>query len=237
MRKLRGWQQIARIEAICLAIALAVITGAGHSIAGAAPLAALDCTGATPAASSSPAASPGAVGATAATPSPIPTQAAAEAEQNPPGDIPDNQAFVTYTSQDGGYSISVPEGWARTENGTNVAFTDKLHAFTVEVRCAEAQPTVETVTNVEVPLLTQHIPAFELVDVKVVDLPAGSAVLVQYRTNSAPDDVTGKQYRLDVDRYEVYAGGKLAVISLAGPAGSDNVDVSNQVSRSFQWTG
>jgi hypothetical protein len=48
--------------------------------------------------------------------------------------------------------------------------------------------------------------------------------------------VTGKQYRLDVDRYELFKNGKVAAISLAVPAGSDNVDVSNLVSRSFQWT-
>ena len=43
----------------------------------------------------------------------VPTQAAAEQEVNPPGDIPDNQAFVPYTSSSGGYTISMPEGWAR----------------------------------------------------------------------------------------------------------------------------
>lgn len=229
----RRWMRSVDVGMLALALCLSTVVSLGLGGTNAAAARTLDCTGATPSAMMAP--PPGSPAA--ATPSPVPTQAAVGAEQNPPGDIPDNQAFVTYTSQDGGYSISVPEGWARTENGTNVAFADKLHTFTVEVGCADTQPTVETVTNVEVPLLTQQIPAFELVGVKTVDLPAGPAVLVQYRTNSAPDDVTGKQYRLDVDRYEVYADGKLAVISLAGPAGSDNVDVSNQVSRSFQWTG
>jgi hypothetical protein len=166
----------------------------------------------------------------------IPTQAAVQPEQNPPGDIPDNQAFVTYTSTAGGYSITMPEGWARTENGSNVQFRDKLHTFTVEIACAVTALTVDSVTQTEVPTLAQQIPAFELVDVKAVNLPAGPAVLVQYRTNSAPDDVTGKQYRLDVDRYEISGNGKVAIVSLAVPAGSDNVDVSNQVSQSFRWT-
>ena len=40
------------------------------------------------------------------------------AEKNPPGDIPDDQVFVAYTSRAGGYSLKVPEGWARTEKGS-----------------------------------------------------------------------------------------------------------------------
>jgi hypothetical protein len=166
----------------------------------------------------------------------IATQAAVEQEQNPPGDIPDNQAFVVYTSAEGGYSISMPEGWARTENGPNVQFQDKLHTFSVEISCATTSPTAATVTQDEIPLLATQIPAFELVSVQDISLPAGPAALIRYRTNSAPDDVTGKQYRLDVDRYETYSNGKLAVITLAVPAGSDNVDVSNLVSQSFRWT-
>ena len=167
---------------------------------------------------------------------PIPTEAVIAAEVNPPGDIPDNQAFVTYTAKDGGYSIAMPEGWARQESGPNVSFEDKLHRFSVEVRCAETAPTIESAQTVEAAALAQQVPAFELVDVTAVDLPAGPGILVRYRTNSAPDEVTGKQIRLDVDRYELFKDGREVVISLAVPAGSDNVDVSNQVSRSFRWT-
>src|SRR4051794_28052892 len=50
----------------------------------------------------------------------VPTQAAVEQEVNPPGDIPDDLAFITYSSSEGGYSIQVPEGWSRTETGANV---------------------------------------------------------------------------------------------------------------------
>jgi hypothetical protein len=157
-------------------------------------------------------------------------------EVSPPGDIPDNQAFVTYTSADGGYNIAMPEGWARQESGPNVNFVDKLHRFAVDVTCVDSAPTAETAKSVDAAQLAQQIPAFELVEIKPVDLPAGPAILIRYRMNSAPDEVTGKQIRLDVDRYEIFKDGRLAAISLAVPAGSDNVDVSNQISRSFQWT-
>jgi hypothetical protein len=167
---------------------------------------------------------------------PIPTEAAIAPEVNPPGDIPDNQAFVTYTSQEGGYAVTMPEGWARKASGPNVSFVDKLHRFSVEVACADAAPTAESAKTVDVAQLAKQEPAFELVDVNPIDLPSGPAILIRYRTNSSPDEVTGKQIRLDVDRYEIFKDGRLAALSLAVPAGSDNVDVSNQVSGSFRWT-
>ncbi len=166
----------------------------------------------------------------------IPTQAAAEQEVNPPGDIPDNQAFVSYTSTAGGYSISMPEGWERTETGPNVQFADKLHVFSVELGCWSGPLTVDTVKATQIPKLAAQISAFELVDVQAVTLPTGDAILIRYRTNSEPDAVTGKQHRLEVDRYELVSNGRLASISLAAPAGSDNVDVSRLVSESFRWT-
>ena len=143
---------------------------------------------------------------------------------------------MSYTSGIGGYSISMPEGWERTEDGANVRFADKLHTFSVDITCWSGPLTIDTVTSTEIPLLTQSIPAFELVDVTAVSLPAGDAVLVRYHANSDPDPVTGKQHRLDVDRYLLVSNGQMAAISLAVPSGSDNVDVSNLVSQSFRWT-
>lgn len=203
----------------------------GVERAAAAPLA---CAAGTPVASV-PTTAP-ATPSSPADAAPLPTKPAARAEVNPPGDIPDTQAFVTYRSADGGYAIAMPEGWARTETGPNVVFADKLHRFTVEVACVDTAPTVESATRIDVAALARQVPAFELVSVEAVDVPAGPAILIRYRANSAPDEVTGKQIRLDVDRYELFKDGRLAAISLAAPAGSDNVDVSNRVSRSFRWT-
>jgi hypothetical protein len=155
-------------------------------------------------------------------------------ENSPPGDIPDNQVFVTYQST-GGYSLDTPEGWARTESGSNVKLTDKLHSIAVDVTSATSAPTVDSVTTNELPTLTTQIEAFEKESVESVDLTSGKSVHVRYLANSAPDSVTGKQVRLEVDRYEIFKGGKLAILSLSAPAGSDNVDVWNQISSSFAW--
>jgi len=177
--------------------------------------------------SSAPTQNPG--GSSQPGPSPV-TQ-----EQNPSGDIPDNQVFVSYHSDAGGYSLDIPEGWARSETGPNVSFVDKLDSIKVEITSGSAAPTVQSVTDSDVPQLEQQVEAFEKVEITAVGLPAGQAVRIRYRANSAPDSVTGKKVRLEVDRYELFKDGKLAAISLAAPAGSDNVDVWKQISSSFKW--
>jgi hypothetical protein len=164
------------------------------------------------------------------------TQAApVEEENNPPGDIPDDQAFVPYHSDAGGYTLDTPEGWARAEDGANVSLSDKLLSISVKITPADAAPTVDSATADEVPALSSQVEAFDLVKVEPADLPSGPAILVRYQSNSAPDPVTGKQVRLEVDRYEIFKDGQLAILSLSAPAGSDNVDVWRQISRSFTW--
>ena len=48
-----------------------------------------------------------------------------------PGDIPDDQAFVTYTWPDGTFSVDVPEGWTRDEAAEIVTFTDKYNTIAI----------------------------------------------------------------------------------------------------------
>jgi hypothetical protein len=131
--------------------------------------------------------------------------------------------------------MDTPEGWARTESGSNVKFSDKLHNISVDVTNTSSAPTVDSVTTDELPTLATQVEAFEKQNVESVDLPSGKAVRVRYLANSAPDSVTGKQVRLEVDRYEFFKNGELAVLTLSAPAGSDNVDVWNQISSSFAW--
>jgi hypothetical protein len=175
-------------------------------------------------------------------PRPLPagTSAAAQAsplapENSPAGDIPDNQAFVSYHPTAGGYSLQVPEGWARSESGTDVSFVNKFNSITVGVTASAAAPTVDSVTANELPRLQQQVEAFEQVEVVALDLPAGKALRIRYRSNSAADAVTGKRVRLETDRYELFKNGKIAALSLSAPAGSDNVDVWKQISESFAW--
>ncbi|MEA2827216.1 MAG: hypothetical protein QOG43_1655 [Actinomycetota bacterium] len=156
-------------------------------------------------------------------------------ETSPPGDIPDDQAFVAYASPDNLYTVKVPEGWARTESATGVTFTDKLNAIDVVVVNRPAAPTVDSVRTDEVLVLAASAPCFHLGAVKTAERTAGMAVVVTYTADSSPDAVTGKVVNDDVERYEFWKDGKAVVLTLLGSAGSDNVDPWRIVTDSFAW--
>jgi hypothetical protein len=211
---------------IGLTIALAFSACGGRSPTSAAP--------ANPAVTSPPA--PGATSPSArSSESPIPTESPIPVESNPPGDIPDNAAFVPFTSKAGGFVISTPEGWARTTSGSSVTFTDKLNTVVVSWVHASSVPTVASVKKTEVPALASTERAFKLGSITTASLPAGPAIMVEYQANSEPNAVTGKQYRLDVQRYVLFRNGREIAIGLRSPVGSDNVDPWRIVTESFRW--
>lgn len=146
------------------------------------------------------------------------------AESNPPGDIPDNVAFVPYTSTTGHYAFTHPEGWLQQVTGAQVLFTDKLNGVQVRPGTATSAPTVSSAKARSVPALARSEAAFELRSVAPASVPGGTGVLIVYRRNSAPDQVTGRQYRDEVQRYELVKGGHEVVVELFGPVGADNVD-------------
>jgi hypothetical protein len=155
-------------------------------------------------------------------------------ESNPPGDIPDNLAFVRYTNNAGHYTFTHPEGWARTVTGVHVVFTDKLNGVAADSTTASAAPTVASAKAQDVPRLRQSVPAFHLRDVTKVSLPGGTGVRIVFRRNSDPDPVTGKVFRDEVEEYLVYTSGRLVRMDLYGPVGADNVDAYRTMSRSLR---
>src|SRR5207248_5982582 len=102
-------------------------------------------------------------------------------------------------------------------------------------RSASSAPTVSSARNVDVPALQRSELAFKLQTIRSVSLPGGSAVLITFLENSQPNPVTGKQYRLGVERFELFSNGKEADMSLSSPVGADNVDPWRIVSESFRW--
>jgi hypothetical protein len=156
------------------------------------------------------------------------------AEVNPPGDIPDNQAFVPYKTT-AGFSVKVPEGWSRTNSADSVEFTDKLNTIHASWTPAAAAPTVASVKSTDVLRLQSSEAAFKLEGVKAVSLPAGPAVRTTYQANSAANPVTGKQYRLQVERYTLFKNGTRVDLTLLSPVGADNVDPWKIVKESVTW--
>ncbi len=166
---------------------------------------------------------------------PVPSEKPVPTESSPPGDIPDSIAFVPYTSKDGGFKITTPEGWARTAKKGSVIFTDKLNTVELTWGPASAAPTVKTATADEVPVLQSSVRAFTLGSVKNAPLPAGPAVLISYQANSEPNAVTAKQYRQDVLRYELFHNGTQVNLTLLSPVGADNVAPWRIVTESLAW--
>ena len=155
-------------------------------------------------------------------------------ETNPPGDIPDNQAFVAYKTT-GGVTVKVPEGWSRQDSASKVLFTDKLNTIILSWAPAATAPSVASFKSTDVPQLAKSQPAFEFKNVTAVKLPAGPGIHAVYRINSTPNAVTGKKYRLDVEQYTLFSNGKRADLMLLSPVGSDNVDPWRIVSESLTW--
>jgi hypothetical protein len=200
--------------AVGLALVAAVITG---------------CSGSGSHLGSATSAAPAGGGNARATPAPT--------ESNPPGDIPDNQVYVAYRPAGGftGFTVKVPEGWARTGQGATTVFTDKLNTVRVTTATASAAPTVGSVTNTVVPQLKAQVPKFAVPKAAEVTRHAGRVVRLTYQGDSAKDPVTGKVVRDAFERYAFYRQGHEVDLTLSGPVNADNVDPWRIVSDSFAW--
>lgn len=156
-------------------------------------------------------------------------------EVNPPGDIPDNQAFVPY--QGTGFSVTVPEGWAQSSNPAGITFADKYNNIVISTAATATAPTAASARSNELPAIQAAAQGFAPGQITMVQRTAGTAILITYRALSAVNPVTGKVVNESVERYEFWRSGREVVLTLAAPVGSDNVDPWLKVTNSFRWTG
>jgi hypothetical protein len=156
-------------------------------------------------------------------------------EANPVGDIPDSQAFVNYIASSSNYSLDVPEGWARTNTGSDVRFVNKFDGLGVSITQSASAPTVDSIRKNEIATLTNMGRAFQVGQITEMDLPGGHAIKISATVNSEPDPVTSKQVRLEEDIYIFFRNGTEAMLQLWAPQGADNVDQWKRISESFQW--
>jgi hypothetical protein len=159
---------------------------------------------------------------------------AVQAEKNPPGDIPDNQVFVSYSSPRG-FILQVPEGWSRADRPDGVRFFDKYNVIDIGVAHSAAAPNAGSVRAHEAATLVSGGRAIEIASVKDVELKGGPAVRVVYTSNSDANPVTDKQIRLEHERFVFYKDGKAASADFAAPAGADNADQWRLMANSFRW--
>ncbi|MFE9884040.1 hypothetical protein [Streptomyces scopuliridis] len=162
--------------------------------------------------------------------------AAPAPESNPAGDIPDNQVYVAWSPSGGGFSVKVPEGWARQAAGQATVFSDKFNSVRVEPSPAAQAPTDQSVRSVDLPAVERSAKNVKVGKVSTVKRQGGDTVLATYRADSAPDGVTGKSVQQDVERYVFWKNGTQVVLTLSGAVGADNVDPWRTVTDSFRWT-
>ena len=157
-----------------------------------------------------------------------------EAASTAAGDIPDNQNFLTYQNRPAGYSISYPEGWARSGSGNQVIFRDKSNTITIQVN----QGPAATPASVDQQLkqTASSDPCLSPGSAQSVTVGPNQAVKVTYTTQGAKSPVTGQRPKITVDRYVYSKGGKVATVDLANPVGVDNVDAYRMISESFRWS-
>lgn len=156
-------------------------------------------------------------------------------EASTPGDIPDSQAFISFTPSTGRYAVDIPEGWARTDTTNHVHFTQKLVDIDIRLVPKASAPTVASVRSEELDAITRSARCVKITGITLVSRRSAMAIRVAYQADSEPDPVTGKVVRDDVERYEIWHVGTEAIITLAAPAGSDNVDVWRRITDSLRW--
>lgn len=163
-----------------------------------------------------------------------PSTGASEAASTAAGDIPDNQQFLSFHTRAGGYSISYPEGWARSGSGNDVTFQDKSNTITIKV-APGPQATPASVTA-ELKQEAASDPCLSPGTPQVVTVGPNQVVKVTYTTQGQKSPVTGQRPKISVDRYVYSKGGKVATVDLATPVGVDNVDAYRMISESFRWS-
>jgi hypothetical protein len=164
------------------------------------------------------------------------TVSSAAPESNPAGDIPDTQAFVAFTPSGGLFTVSVPEGWARSTDGAATVFTDKANTVRIETAARADAPNTESVQVDELPVIASSTPGYRPGTVTAVARKAGPVIVITYQGSAAPNPVTGKTGTDAFERYDYWRNGREVTLTLSGPIGADNVDPWRTITDSLQWT-
>lgn len=170
---------------------------------------------------------------TAASGSGSPGALSGEAASAATGDIPDNQIFLAFHNNSGGYSIKYSEGWTRQGSAGDVTFKDKNNLVHIFISRGPA-PTPASVMA-QLGALKKTTPSLSFSSPHTMQLGSSTAVKATYTTKTAPNPVTGKRVTLMVDRYELAHNGRVAVVDLGTPVGVDNVDAYRMMIHSFTW--
>ena len=160
---------------------------------------------------------------------------AAAADDEPAGRHP-GQPGIHHLRSPLGFSIKVPEGWARRTSPAGVSFSQQIRrGGGIGGAGRRGANPRERATEPGGGRPGNSPAAVQVSKVEAVSTPAGQAVRIAYASNSAANPVTGKAIRLEDEQYLFWNNGRLATLTLSAPFGADNVDQWRLMSRSFQW--
>jgi len=131
--------------------------------------------------------------------------------------------------------VSVPEGWARTEEGASTVFTDKLNTVRIQTQPRPAPATIDSIRTTELPGIKAATDGFQLGTVSAAPRKPGEVVVVTYRGSAPANPVTGKTFDADFERYAYWHAGQEVILTLSGPVGADNVDPWRIITDSLAW--
>lgn len=160
-----------------------------------------------------------------------------QASPNPAGDISDSTKYTARPFPQGGFTISLPDGWSSKTMASSAHFTSTVNSVDVSWRPRISGQTASGATSHDVALLKRSLPNFRLRSTHAVTLGGGPAVLSVYETTGSADPVTGRKYRLVVERFTFVHTTHVLVLSLSSPVGADNVDPWRIISQSVRFTG
>lgn len=153
-------------------------------------------------------------------------------EVSPPGDIPDNQAFIPFAGP--GFKLKVPEGWAQSVAGDATTFADKFNTIRVILLPDPGAKGPDSGKDALIAALSRGR-AVAIKEAAMVKTAAGPALHVAFDSNSEPDPVTTKQLREENEAYVWGKGDHMVELILSAPKGADNVDSWRLISSSFRW--
>lgn len=153
-------------------------------------------------------------------------------DHNPVTDAP---VYVPYSPPSQLFTMSVPEGWAQTNDSSATAFTDEVNAVRIEIKPFLDVLTPDVVRREDLPSIESASPGYHLGAVSVVQRKAGPVILATYQVASTPNEVTGTSGTDTVERYSFWRDGHEVVLTLSGPLAADNVDRWRTITDSLQW--
>jgi len=187
----------------------------------------------------SPPATPVPSAAATALPSGMPSVQPSSSETPAPaatgadGTIIADQTFSSYSSASGNYDVQFPDGWTTQANGSNVRFTHAWSGLQVEITQTNAPFTLDAIKAGPVADLMRTGRAVTVRSVAAVTAKSGQAVLVTYECNAEPQ--SGKQIRIENQRYYFYSNGSIAAMTLWAPVGANNWKIWAQMADTFEW--